>query len=93
MRFFWCALGELRRGSNFGLQKPMEILKEAVVQYTEDLPELAGGWDAEELGIGIDESREGVLPGLQTNGFGSVSTANGLFDDVLFGLFMDSMAS
>lgn len=93
MRFFWSALGELRRGSNFGLQKPMEILKEAVFQYTEDLPELAGGWDAEESGIGIDEGRESVLPGLQTNGFGNVSMANGLFDDVLFGLFMDSMAS
>lgn len=87
MHFFWCALGELRRGSNFGLQKPMEILREAVVQYTEDLP------DAEELGIGLDEGRESVLPGLQTNGFGNVSMANGLFDDVLFGLFMDSMTS
>ena len=92
MRFFWSALGELRRGSNFGLQKPMEILREAVVQYTEDLPEWAGGWDNEELGLGLDVIGESVLPSMQTNGFANLNTANGLFD-ILFGLFMESVAS
>lgn len=33
MRFFWTALIDLQRGCNFGLQKPMEILRDMMHQF------------------------------------------------------------
>jgi hypothetical protein len=38
MAFFWSALTDLRRGCNFGLQKPLDILKDMMVQFGEDIP-------------------------------------------------------
>lgn len=91
MKFYWSALGELRRGSNFGLQKPMEILK-CVLQ---DVPDLADNWDAQDLGFVQDclqtDSRGSILNSMQTNNFANEGASNGLFDDVLFGLFMNNI--
>lgn len=38
MGFFWSALIDLQRGSNFGLQKPIDILKDMMSQFGEGIP-------------------------------------------------------
>lgn len=38
IRFFWSALIDLQRGCNFGLQKPLDILKDIVAQFGKDIP-------------------------------------------------------
>lgn len=37
MGFFWSALTELQRGSNFGLHKPLEILRDMMNQFGTEL--------------------------------------------------------
>jgi hypothetical protein len=41
MSFFWSALTDLRRGCNFGLQKPLDILRDMMAQFGEDIPRSA----------------------------------------------------
>jgi hypothetical protein len=41
MSFFWSALTDLRRGCNFGLQKPLDILRDMMTQFGEDIPRSA----------------------------------------------------
>ncbi|RFU25256.1 hypothetical protein B7463_g11076, partial [Scytalidium lignicola] len=38
MMFFWSALIDLQRGCNFGLQKPLDILRDMVAQFGKDIP-------------------------------------------------------
>jgi hypothetical protein len=38
MSFFWSALTDLRRGCNFGLQKPLDILRDMMAQFGENIP-------------------------------------------------------
>lgn len=38
MSFFWSALTDLRRGSNSGLQKPLDILRDMMTKFGEDIP-------------------------------------------------------
>jgi hypothetical protein len=38
MGFFWSALTDLRRGCNFGLQKPLDILRDMMAQFGEEIP-------------------------------------------------------
>jgi hypothetical protein len=35
--FFWSALTDLRNGCNFGLQKPLDILRGMLMQFSEDI--------------------------------------------------------
>lgn len=38
MSFFWAALADLQRACNFGLQKPMDILRDMMDQFGEEMP-------------------------------------------------------
>ncbi|KAH8804363.1 fungal-specific transcription factor domain-containing protein [Xylogone sp. PMI_703] len=38
MKFFWSALIDLQQGCNFGLQKPLDILRDVVAQFGKDIP-------------------------------------------------------
>lgn len=37
MRFFWSALMDLQRGANFGLKKPLEVVKNMMEQFGNDI--------------------------------------------------------
>jgi hypothetical protein len=41
MSFFWSALTDLQRGANFGLQKPIEILREMTQQFGDGITKKA----------------------------------------------------
>lgn len=56
--FFWTCLSELQRGCNFGMTKPLAVLKEMVRQYELSMRE-TGCWGDEgggSLQSGLDES-------------------------------------
>lgn len=57
--FFWTCLSELQRGCNFGMTKPLAVLKEMVRQYELSMRE-TGCWGEEggggSLQGGLDES-------------------------------------
>jgi hypothetical protein len=41
MCFFWSALTDLQHGCNFGLQKPLDILRDMIAQFGENIPKTA----------------------------------------------------
>jgi hypothetical protein len=72
IEFFWNCLSELQRGCNFGLEKPLMVLREMVKEFR------AGpGANCEGAGLGLDFESAFALPidpSLDSSGMGNYNT-------------------
>ncbi|KAH8173843.1 fungal specific transcription factor domain-containing protein [Sarocladium implicatum] len=60
--FFWTCLSELQRGCNFGLKKPLAILKDMVREFQASIKEGGAGGSGEDAPPGLDETFFFTLP-------------------------------
>jgi hypothetical protein len=61
MSFFWSALTDLRRGCNFGLQKPLDILRDMMAQFGDEMPNPASQVSLGALDFMASEKDSGSL--------------------------------